>query len=241
MSEIPSIDTANVFFGSMYAGNLVTFSRNTRVKRLISGANINALKNADWTPLMLACTKLRTDVVSILLKNGADPLFRNKDGWNSFHIASREGSVPILQLLTAKLKNPTVEQIARLVNSSSNNGRKPLHTAALNGRLGAVEHILRNNFVTTVDDCDNCGTSPLMDSIRSGSTEIFDLLVKFGADIRRRNKVGFNCLHIAAEVGASKMICHLVQEYNFDLNELTDRGSMSAIRIAQRVGDSCIH
>lgn len=78
---------------------------------------------------MLACTKLRADVVSILLKHGADPLFQNKDGWNSFHIASREGSVDILQLLVSQLTDPTVERIDRLVNSSSKNGRKPLHSA----------------------------------------------------------------------------------------------------------------
>ncbi len=81
---------------------------------------------------MLACTKQRLDVVSILLKNGADPLFRNKDGWNSFHIASREGCVDILQLLVSELTDPTVERIDRLVNSSSKNGRKPLHTAGIN-------------------------------------------------------------------------------------------------------------
>lgn len=78
---------------------------------------------------MLACTKLQVDVVSILLKSGADPLFRNKDGWNSFHVASREGSVDILQLLVSELTDRTVERIDRLVNSSSKNGRRPLHTA----------------------------------------------------------------------------------------------------------------
>lgn len=81
---------------------------------------------------MLACTKLRADVVSLLLRHGADSLFRNKDGWNSFHIASREGNVDILQILVAELTDPTVERIDRLVNSSSKNGRKPLHTAGKN-------------------------------------------------------------------------------------------------------------
>lgn len=95
----------------------------------IKGADVNALKNADWTPLMLACTKLRADVVTILLRHGADPLFRNKDGWNSFHIASREGNVEILKLLMSELRDPTVERIDRLVNFPSKNGRKPLHTA----------------------------------------------------------------------------------------------------------------
>ncbi|KAG4067879.1 hypothetical protein HA402_010565 [Bradysia odoriphaga] len=210
------------------------FSQCEVVEYLIDkGADVNALKNADWTPLMLACTKLRVDVVSILLKNGADPLFRNKDGWNSFHVASREGSVDLLQLLVSELTNRTLERIDRLVNSSSKNGRRPLHTAALNGRFAAVEYLLINNFAT-VDDVDNCGTTALMDSVRSGSTEIFDLLVRFGAEITRRNTAGFNCLHIAAEVGFTNVIVHLVQQYKFDVNALTHHGHMTAVQIAKK-------
>ncbi|KAJ6637022.1 Ankyrin repeat domain-containing protein 16 [Pseudolycoriella hygida] len=209
------------------------FSQYKIVEYLIEkGADVNAIKNADWTPLMLACTKIRDDVVSILLRHGADPLFRNKDGWNSFHIASREGCVEILKLLVSQLANPTVERMNQLINSSSKNGRKPLHTAALNGQIDAVNYLLRSNFTTKVDDVDNCGTTPLMDSVRSGSTETFDLLVQFGADVTLLNKVGYNCLHIAAEVGLSNVILHLVRKYNFDVNGLTDQGSMTAIQIA---------
>lgn len=74
-----------------------------------------------------------------------------------------------------------------------------------------------------------------MDAVRSGSTEIFDLLIKFGADISRRNKAGFNVLHVAAEVGVSNVICHLIKLYNFDVNALTELGSMTAIQIAEKV------
>lgn len=105
---------------------------------------------------------------------------------------------------------------------------------ALNGRMAAVDFILRNKF-TTVDEVDNCGTTPLMDAVRSGSTEIFDLLVQYGAIVTRSNKAGFNCLHIAAEVGVSNVILHLVQIYQFDVNALTDQGSMTAIQIAEKV------
>ena len=38
---------------------------------------------------MLACTKDNVEVISLLLKNGANPSLINKDGWNSFHIAAR--------------------------------------------------------------------------------------------------------------------------------------------------------
>lgn len=101
--------------------------------------------------------------------------------------------------------------------------------------MAAVHYILRSNFITTVDDVDNCGTTSLMDAVRSGSTELFDLLIQFGAKITYRNKAGFNCLHIAAEVGVSNVIFHLVEIYNLDVNALTEQGSMTAIQIAKKV------
>ena len=53
---------------------------------------VNALKLADWTPLMLACTKPGNGkVVELLLKHGARPELKNKDGWNAFHLVTRKG------------------------------------------------------------------------------------------------------------------------------------------------------
>ncbi|CAG7664884.1 unnamed protein product [Allacma fusca] len=200
---------------------------------LQNGADVNAVKKADWTPLMLACTKLNIEVVSILLTHGADPLFRNKDGWNSFHLATREGSVKILDLLldNCPISSPELQQ---LVNSRSRNGRKPLHTAAMHGHLAVVEYLLQKEF-TDVDDTDNCGTTPLMDAVRSGSTEIVDLLVmKYGAKTMCTNKTGYNCLHVAAEVGNSNMILHLIQNYGFDAKLPVLNGSVTALQIAEK-------
>ena len=38
---------------------------------------------------MLACTKDNFEIITELLKAGANPKLLNKDGWNSFHIATR--------------------------------------------------------------------------------------------------------------------------------------------------------
>ena len=51
---------------------------------------------------MLACTKDNVEVISLLLKNGANPSLINKDGWNSFHIAARFVIHNILLLLNLK-------------------------------------------------------------------------------------------------------------------------------------------
>ncbi|XP_049267389.1 ankyrin repeat domain-containing protein 16-like isoform X1 [Rhipicephalus sanguineus] len=53
------------------------------------GCQIDPLKRADWTPLMLACTKNDLEVVQALVASGANTRLRNKDGWTPFHISCR--------------------------------------------------------------------------------------------------------------------------------------------------------
>lgn len=87
------------------------------------GAVVDSLKKADWTPLMMACTRKNLEVIQDLVEYGANPLLKNKDGWNSFHIASREGDPVILRYLL------TVSPDAWKTESKIR--RTPLHTAGI--------------------------------------------------------------------------------------------------------------
>merc|ERR550539_1251728 len=77
------------------------------VKLLLTKAvEVDPIKRADWTPLMLAATKVGSDalkVIRILLEQGnANAGLQNKDGWNTFHLAAREGNLDILNLIFEK-------------------------------------------------------------------------------------------------------------------------------------------
>lgn len=72
---------------------------------------------------MMACTRRNLDVIQELLCHGADPALRNKDGWNSFHIACREGDPVVIQHLL--LVAPDVWR------TESRTRRTPLHTAGV--------------------------------------------------------------------------------------------------------------
>lgn len=74
-----------------------------------------------------------------------------------------------------------------------------------------------------------------MDAVRGNSTEMIDLLVQYGATVTQCNATGYNCLHIAAEAGVTDVISHLIRKYNFDMNALTEHGSMTAMQIAIKV------
>ena len=86
---------------------------------------------------MLACTKSSLETVQVLVSCGASLSLRNKDGWNSFHIACREGHTDIVNFLL------DTQPGASHWGNVSKNGRTPLHTAALHGRLDTLR-ILRD-------------------------------------------------------------------------------------------------
>ncbi|XP_050569486.1 ankyrin repeat domain-containing protein 16 isoform X4 [Cygnus atratus] len=88
---------------------------------LARGASVDPLKRADWTPLMMACTRQNLEVIKDLVEHGANPLLKNKDGWNCFHLASREGHGQVLRYLLAASPSSW--------DTESTTRRTPLHTA----------------------------------------------------------------------------------------------------------------
>ena len=149
------------------------FGRYEIVRILLSeGVEVDSIKRADWTPLMLAVTKIGSDaqnVVKVLIEGNANLLLKNKDGWNSFHLAAREGDVKILKLLFEKSPKCSV--------TKSKNGRTPAHTAALNGKLDAIIY-LYDECNVSLTDTDSCGSTPMMDAARAGHLDIVVHLVE---------------------------------------------------------------
>lgn len=177
---------------------------------LSQGANARAIKQADWTPLMLACTKKGEKALAccrLLLEVGGPVLLddRNKDGWDALHIAVREGDTKIVKELLAAVTD------LEKTSSKSKNGRTPLHTAALHGCHVVVKQLLDINNV----DCsvkDSCGSTPLHDAVRSGSLETFKVLVEAGADLTVINNEGYGILHMAAQTGQIPVLEHIIKE-----------------------------
>ncbi|XP_045866978.1 ankyrin repeat domain-containing protein 16 isoform X4 [Meles meles] len=167
------------------------------------GAAVDCLKKADWTPLMMACTRKNLEVIQDLVEHGANPLLKNKDGWNSLHIASREGDPRILRYLLSVC--PAAWE------TESKIGRTPLHTAAMHGHLDAVK-VLLQRCLYEADGADRCGCTPFMDAIQCGHTAVARLLLEqhkeghvstvqellsLGADINSRDERKRSALHLA--------------------------------------------
>lgn len=186
-------------------------------KLLEMGADINALKRADWTPLMLACTKIIGEdtlkTVEVLLKNKAVVNYKNKDGWTVMHLISRGGDLDILKALLKKELD---------VHVKTNNGRTGLHIAALHGNIDVVKILLELGL--EADEKDHCGNTPLHEAVLGNSIEVCKLLINYGADVTLTNNRGYSLLHMAASEGHLEIMDFLLSEYQWDINEVTEDG-----------------
>jgi len=96
---------------------------------LKAGADVNAITEDGWTPLMMASNGQK-DVVELLLKAGADVNAITEDGWTPLMRASWYGHKDIIELLL--LAGADVNAIAK-------DGRTPLMWASAYGHKDLVD------------------------------------------------------------------------------------------------------
>ncbi|KAM4678227.1 ankyrin repeat domain-containing protein 16 isoform 2-T2 [Discoglossus pictus] len=195
---------------------------------LSRGAAVDSLKKADWTPLMMACTKKILEVIRDLIEHGANPLLKNKDGWNCFHIATREGDPDIIRYL--------LDICPGIWNTESKIKRTPLHTAAMHGCFEVVEVLLeRCNYEP---DCkDSCGVTPFMDAVQNGHLRIAQLLIdKKQVSYTSLDNMGAQALHLAAVTGQDQALEYLVSRLGVSVNERATSIQLSALHYAAKEG-----
>ncbi|XP_050933553.1 ankyrin repeat domain-containing protein 16 isoform X2 [Lates calcarifer] len=187
-----------------------------------------SLTYSTLTPLMMACTRRNPDVIQELLCHGADPALRNKDGWNSFHIACREGDPLVVQHLL--LVAPDVWR------TESKTRRTPLHTAAMHG-CEEVVRILLERCGYTPDSKDSCGVTPLMDAVRNGHISVARLLLEeHQASLTAADKLGAQPVHQVAVTGQDEALRFLVQDLNVDVNQRATDIQLTALHYAAKEG-----
>ena len=158
--------------------------------------HINALKRADWTPLMMAVAKPHSiEICKILLENGADVKLVNKDGWTPLHISARTGDHDTFFTL--------LSTAPELLEKFSKNGRSIMNTLCLHGH----HKIFSKLFDLYPKLCSHLARDRLIfhDIARSKSPEILNIFAKLSqyfrpADWLVSDRAGFTPLHAAAQV-----------------------------------------
>lgn len=189
------------------------FARSEVLNYLLSkGATVDSFKRADWTPLMLACTKTGREAcecIAALLEAGANPCIRNKDGWPPFLIACRSGDEDAFQLL--------VKRCPESIHHRSNNGRSALHIAAFHGHDRLIE-LLTSMDPGLLSAKDSAGSTPLHEAVKNGHFGSTKLLMELGADVRAVDNVGQTVLHVAALAGHLEIVEHFLGRNLIDVD-----------------------
>ncbi|XP_066561213.1 ankyrin repeat domain-containing protein 16 isoform X2 [Amia ocellicauda] len=208
-----------------------SMSQRECVRYLVAkGAKIDSLKKADWTPLMMACTRRNLDIIKELTENGANAGLKNKDGWNCFHVACREGEPAVIEHL--------LQVCPGVWSTESKTLRTPLHTAAMHGCEDVV-NILLDKCHYEPDCRDSCGVTPFMDALRNGHIEIAkQLMEKHQASFTVADNLGSQPLHQAAVTGQDGAIRFIVQELGVDASERATDIRLTALHYAAKEGHS---
>ncbi|XP_049617134.1 ankyrin repeat domain-containing protein 16 isoform X2 [Syngnathus scovelli] len=184
---------------------------------LQEGAQVDSLKKADWTPLMMACTRRNLDVIRELIEHSADPLLRNKDGWNAFHIACREGDPLVVHFLL---------EVAPDVWRS-----KTMHGCE------EVVGILLERCDYTPDEKDSCGVTPFMDAVRNGHISLARILLeKHQASATASDILGVQPVHQVAVTGQEEALRFLVRELHVDVNQRATGLQLTSLHYAAKEG-----
>ncbi|XP_067915889.1 ankyrin repeat domain-containing protein 16 isoform X1 [Heterodontus francisci] len=195
---------------------------------IAQGARVDCLKKADWTPLMMACTKKNLEVIKDLIESGASLTLKNKDGWSSFHIACREGNPEIIQYLLDV--SPSIWDVESRIN------RTPLHTVAMHGHFEAAE-VLLERCGYKPDAKDSCEVTPFMDAVQDGHIKIAKLLLeRHRANFSATDALGAQSLHRAVVTAQDEAIHFLVTELGVNVNERATDLNLTALHYAAKEG-----
>ncbi|XP_031687569.1 ankyrin repeat domain-containing protein 16-like isoform X2 [Oncorhynchus kisutch] len=179
------------------------------------------------TPLMMACTRRNLGMIQELLSHEADPMLKNKDGWNSFHIACRKGDPAVIQHLL--LANPEVWR------TESKTLRTPLHTAAMHG-CEEVVSILAQRCGYVPDGRDSCGVTPFMDAVRNGHISVAKLLLeKHQATPTAADIPGAQSVHHVAVTAQEEALEFLVRDLGVDVNQTATDMQLTSLHYAAKL------
>lgn len=189
------------------------------------GANVNAADLWKFTPLHEAASKGKYEIVKLLLKHGADPLKKNRDGASPLDLV-RDTDQDVADLLRGNsalldaAKKGNLVRIQRLVTPENINCRDalgrhstPLHLAAGYNNYDVAEYLLEKG--ADVNSQDKGGLIPLHNASSYGHVDIAALLIKHKTKVNATDKWGFTPLHEATQKGRTQL-CALLLAHGAD-------------------------
>jgi uncharacterized protein len=208
---------------------------------LAAGARQNDVQpDTGQTALIIASTMGNTDIVALLLDNGADPAIADGNTFTALHAAVRDSdygadhasrvtAAATVKVLLAHGADPNVrinqkKQTVRALNEVSFQGATPLALAAEVNSLDAIKELVKGGADPNI--ATEQGTTPLMFAVGAGTDvqrtrsleeralalETAKYLVGLGVDVNAVGQFGWTALHCATYQGLNDVIEFLVSK-----------------------------
>ena len=207
------------------------------------------------TALHMAVLKVHADVAEVIIDAGADIEVKDEKGRSPLHCASRSGSLAIVKMLV---------KAGAGVRATDNKGDTCLTLVSTEGHTETVRYLVdlpvvdlhhKNDLGSTALVCtrnphalqvlidagadieakNNFGRSALQCASVHGDLVIVKMLVKAGAGVCVRDKVGDTCLILAAYKGHTETVRYLATLPEVDMNQRGRRGQTALHRVALTV------
>lgn len=194
--------------------------------QIADGFDVNKCDADGNSPLLLAAANRRSDLMYVLLENGADPNFVKEPGVTALGIACMFDDWSMIDLLITHGAD---------VNYCAPNGESTLSMACAQSAVNAVQMLLAAN--AKIDVRDEKGITPLLHTVMhntENSLSIARMLLEKGANVNFGMPNGFTPLMGAVQMNDMD-IALLLLEHGADVNVRQTAGP-SALSIAVALG-----
>ena len=192
-------------------------------------ANVDLANGFGLTPLVMACRRGHTEVVTKLLAANASVDQADSEGETPLYAACHAGHLSVVERLLAA--NAPVEQ------AETKKGRTPLFAACRAGCTFVVGKLLAAN--ASVDQADAKGRTPLNAACRAGHTAVVMALLAANATVDQGDRYGVTPLYAAClkckRGTARALIVAALLEANASVNQRGNNGA-SALFVACHEG-----
>lgn len=210
-----------------------------RVEQLLEGgADVNFQEEeAGWSPLHNAVQMNNEDMVHLLLRYGANPCLRKRNGATPFIVAGIVGNVRLLKLFLSKGAD---------INEQDLHGFTAFMEAAEYGKVEALRFLYKKGAKVnwgrkTMEDQERLkkgGATALMDAAKKGRVDALRILLEeMGADVEARDNMGRNAL-IRALVNPDNSnvvaITRLLLQHGADVNVRGEKGKTPLILAVEK-------